>query len=168
MHDLVRHEHAATPTRALSAGPPEVLGARRWALAATDDGRKLASIVVLLSIVVLGAIRAFDQPWSTPLTPLLLAAPYMVAVWLGAAGARPRALGAGVEGGRERPTLELVGDAGPSFEQIAGMACAACTGKIIVETEGALCALCGRPCHDPCVRGHRAEHKSLEAMHPYR
>ena len=161
MHELVRREREAPLSRALPPRPPEGALGRGWLLAAASDGRKLAAVVALLVVAVLGVIRAFDDaPWSTVLTPLLLAAPYAVAAGLGAVatGLRPRVL----------PALRFVGDEGPIFGQIAGMACAGCGGKIVVETEGALCETCGGPCHDPCANGHRAEHRRLEAAHPYR
>ncbi len=158
MHDLVRRERLGPVTRARSVGPPGGEGPR-WAAAAAGDGRRLAALLALLLLGALGAIKAFAaEPWSTPLTPILLAAPYALALGLGAlaTGARQRALPA------------LVPGQGPSLRQIAGMACAACGGKIVVESEGALCGLCDVPCHRPCARGHRAEHQRLEAPHPYR
>ncbi|HEU4532647.1 MAG TPA: hypothetical protein VFS00_00970 [Polyangiaceae bacterium] len=156
MHDLVRGGGATT--RARSGGLPEGAGGLPWLLA---DGRRLALLVALLLVAALGVIKALDrEPWATPFTPLLLAAPYAVAVGLGAAASGARLRGV--------PALELVGRQGPSLAQIAGMACAGCGAKIIVETEGTPCELCRVPCHDPCRVGHRAEHKRLEAPHPYR
>lgn len=164
MRELVRREREATTTCALSIGPPEGVGGRRLLLAAVADGRRLAALVTLLVVAVLGVIRAFDdEPWSTALTPILLAAPYAFAVGLGAlaTGLRPKVLG-------PLPTLGLANDEGPSFGQIAGMPCAGCGSKIVVQTEGALCELCGGPCHDPCANGHRADHKRVVTTHPYR
>jgi hypothetical protein len=164
MHELVRREREAPTTCALSVGPSEGAGGWRLLLAAVTDGRTLAVLVTLLVVAVLVVIRAFDdEPWSTTLTPILLAAPYAFVVGLGAVatGLRPKAL-------EPLPALGLVNDEGPSFSQIAGMPCAGCGSKIVVQTEGALCELCGGPCHDPCANGHRADHKRVARVHPYR
>ena len=161
MHDLVRYEREGGAARTRRAGPAGRPGATQWALALAADGRRLATLVALLLIVVLGVIRSLDRdPWSTVLTPLLLAAPYAVAVGLGAIATAARR--------RASPPLRLVAHEGPRLGQIAGMACAGCGGKIIVESEGALCELCEGPCHDPCAVGHRAEHKRIDTTHPYR
>lgn len=153
MHDLVRGGGATT--RARSVGPPEGVGGLSWVLA---DGRRLALLVALLLVAALGVIKALDhEPWATPFTPLLLAAPYAFAVGLGA-----------IASGARWPALELAARQGPSLAQIAGMACAGCSSKIIVESEGAPCELCRAPCHDPCRVGHRAAHKRLDTPHPYR
>jgi hypothetical protein len=163
MHDLVRYERggdgAMRARAARLAGRPGA--AVRWALALAGDGRRLALVVAPLLVAALGVIKAFDRaPWSTLLTPLLLAAPYAFALGLGAVatGARRRAL----------PALRLVASDLPRLGQIAGMACAGCGGKIIVESEGALCEQCDRPCHGPCTVGHRGEHRRREVAHPYR
>jgi hypothetical protein len=152
MHDLVRGGGAMTQAR--SVGPPEGAGGLPWVLA---DGRRLALLVALLLVVALGVIKALDhEPWAT-FTPLLLAAPYAFAVGLGA-----------IASGARWPALDAIARQGPSLVQIAGMKCAGCGGKLVVESEGSPCELCRVPCHDPCRAAHRAEHKRLEAPHPYR